>query len=90
MYYQITQTAEANTVQLQSIGHVVGTPAGELKVGDYMMYNFGSISVVTEIVKETPKSIWVREKSIKSHYEGVRQMLKSRIVARAYEVKPNN
>ena len=57
MKYQIVNQGTKNSMRLQSIGLVMGTPANEIKKGDHLMWNFGSISVVNEILKETAKTI---------------------------------
>lgn len=38
-----------NEMRLQGVGLVEGTPAKEIKVGDYLMWNFGSKSEVLAI-----------------------------------------
>lgn len=57
MKYQITTAENKNAMRLQSIGLVVGTPAENIKKGDFLMWNFGSVYVVNEIIKETEKMI---------------------------------
>lgn len=81
MTYQRFNYPQNNTLQLQSVGHVLGTPAGELKVGDSLMWNFGSTSTVEKIVKQTAKTIWISEKyEDGKSYE--RRLLKTRLVCR--------
>lgn len=48
------------TIKLQQIGSVNAKPAGELKVGDVTIWNFGSKAVVDSIVKETKKTVTLR------------------------------
>ena len=62
MKYAIVKEGTPNSMRLQSIGLVLGTPAKEIKAGDNLMWNFGSISEITEVVRETPKTIVVKEK----------------------------
>ena len=69
-----------NTIQLQSIGHVTAKEAKDLKVGDVMIWNFGFRSTVSEIVRETAKSIWIKEISKSSGKTYERRFLKSRLV----------
>lgn len=70
--------SSANTIQLQSIGHVLGTPAGEIKKGDTLMWNFGTTSVVSEILKQTEKTIVIAESYDGKIYE--RKLSKKRLV----------
>ena len=46
-----------NAMRLQGVGMVLGTPAIEIKKGDSLMWNFGEVETVNEIVKETPKTL---------------------------------
>ena len=34
-----------HTIQLQSVGLVNGTPAGEIKVGTTLLWNFGATTI---------------------------------------------
>jgi hypothetical protein len=74
------------TTYLQGIGYVPGTPAGELKEGDTMLWNYGYESKVGKILKETDKTIIIEEHWIGSFSgkpeTGQRKLLKNRIVAR--------
>lgn len=84
-----------NTTYLQGMGWIEGTPAGELKVGDTMLWNGGFSSKVDSIKKQTEKTIIIMEKAEysvlgKGHEVIIRErkMLKARIVARpANELK---
>lgn len=67
-----------STIQLQGIGKVKGTPASDIKVGNTLKWNFGTTSIVTKIIKETPKSIWIEENINDKLYQ--RQFLKTRLV----------
>lgn len=69
------------TIQLQSVGHVPAQPAGNIKQGDRLMWNFGHIYKVVGIEKETEKSIFIYEQSMKGGMIYSRQLLKSRLVA---------
>lgn len=95
MKLKVFNSAKKNTTYLQGFGHVEGTPAGELKVGNTLVWNNGAFSTVVEIVKETPKTIIILEEypdSIsttgKSTFE--RKLLKTRIVARPANELPGN
>lgn len=79
--YTVFSHPTKDTLQLQSVGHVLGTPAGEIKAGDVLMWNFGMTSEVTEVVRETPKMIVINVKcSSGKIYE--RKMIKTRLVCR--------
>jgi len=69
------------TIQLQSVGKVPAQPASNIKVGTRLMWNFGSVSEVLEIVKETAKTITIKEKVLRSDYIGERKLFKNRLVA---------
>ena len=68
-----------NTIQLQSVGLVSGTPAGEIKVGTTLLWNFGSKSVVKSISKETNKSIWFLTETENGNTYN-RRFLKTRVI----------
>jgi hypothetical protein len=80
MKYQLVKDGAENSMRLQSIGVVLGTPAKEIKVGDTLMWNFGSTSEVVEIVKETAKTIVVKTKPEDSDKVYERRFNKSRLV----------
>lgn len=44
-------------VHLQSVGKVEAKPAQEFEVGEYMMWNFGNVSKIISILKETKSFI---------------------------------
>tara|TARA_R100000655_G_scaffold31221_2_gene62691 strand:- start:590 stop:811 length:222 start_codon:yes stop_codon:yes gene_type:complete len=68
-----------NTIQLQEIGLVKGTPAGQIKVGTTLLWNFGHTSKVKAITKETQKSIWfITETKEGNTY--TRRFLKTRVI----------
>ncbi len=68
-----------NTIQLQEIGLVNGTPAGKIKVGTTLLWNFGSTSIVKEITKETEKSVWFLEQTQNGNFYN-RRFLKTRVI----------
>lgn len=74
---------------LQGMGWVYGIPAGDLRVGDLMVWNTGGVSVVSGIVKTTAKQITVMNEWLTSMYgernETERKMGKDRIVAVSQE-----
>ncbi len=82
MIVEIKKYPTSNTTYLQEIGHVTGTPAGELKVGDTMVWNGGGISKVHAITKTTKCFIWIDEIDEDGKVWKGRKMKKSRIVAR--------
>ena len=70
-------------IWLQSYGYAPAKPAQELKVGDIMIWNFGTKSRVDEILKSTAKTITIKEayymgEEVK-YYE--RKLYKARFVA---------
>ena len=61
MTYQKVKQGTKNAMRLQSI--VLGTPAGELKEGDTLMWNFGETSEVLQVLRETALTISVQTKT---------------------------
>lgn len=74
-------TKYSDKIQLQGVGYVSARPAKEIKVGDTLTWNYGSQSVVTEIVKETDKFIVIKEKYFENNTEYERRLKKDRLVA---------
>lgn len=79
MKYQVSRTPGPNTLQLQSVGHVVGQPASNIKTGDSLMWNFAAVEEVLEIKNETAQFVTVTVKS-NSGYVGDRRLKKTRLV----------
>lgn len=53
-----------NKIRLQSVGWVPARQANEIKVGDRLMWNFGSVYTVEKVVQsKTGKTIEITEKS---------------------------
>ncbi|WP_375559666.1 zincin-like metallopeptidase domain-containing protein [Bernardetia sp. OM2101] len=77
--YQLVNESNPKKLRLQSIGLVAGRAAGEIKQGDYLMWNFGEIEYVSDIKSETPKMLVIQTVS-KKGYTGERKLLKSRLV----------
>ena len=69
------------SIQLQHIGRVPAIPAGNLKEGMRLMWNFGSMSDVVSIDRETAKTIWITEKSDRTGNLFSRRFAKTRLVA---------
>lgn len=102
MKLKVFNSAKKNTTYLQGFGHVEGTPAGELKVGNTLVWNNGETSTVVEIVRETPKTIVILEEyEVRYGHEerdpegyrratNERKFLKTRIVARPANELPGN
>ena len=68
------------TVQLQSVGRVAAKPAGELLIGDVMIWNFGYTSKVVDIVMRGKTQVVVHtQRDNDSTY--TRVMSKTRLVA---------
>jgi len=78
MKYISLNASDNNAMRLQAIGFVQGTPAKEIKIGDYLMWNFGGVSKVNDIIKETPKMLVISELYDGKLYE--RKLSKSRLV----------
>ena len=76
-YTLVNATAE-NTMRLLSIGNVLGSPAKEIKKGDKLMWNFGAVELVNDILKETAKMIVVSISYKGNLYE--RKLAKNRLV----------
>jgi len=68
-----------NSIQLQSIGRVNATPAGDIKIGTTLLWNFGATSEVIAIEKETAKSIWITCVSERGNTY-TRRFLKTRLI----------
>jgi len=67
-------------VWLQFHGWQKGKPAGEIKPGDILMWNYGHTSEVLSIVKETAKTITITNKCDSGYISDVR-FNKTRLVA---------
>ena len=80
MEYILLNQATKNAIRLKSIGLVLGTPAGEIKNGDVLLWNFGLKTRVIEILRETEKTITIKEKTIGASFVGERKMAKKRLV----------
>ena len=76
MKYESKKYPDATTVTLQSVGHVVGEPAENVKKGDFLMWNFGAKEEVVEILNETKCFVTIRIKSCRSTFEGSRTLKK--------------
>jgi hypothetical protein len=79
----MTQMIASNgrpTVQLQEVGKFTAKPASELKVGDVMVWNYGSTSTVLTI-RHQGKSVYLtqRDESGKEYPE--RRFLGTRLIA---------
>lgn len=70
--------ATTPTIQLQSIGKVRGKVAGDLKVGDVILWNFGYTSVV-ETIEFRGKSVYTTLRSSDGKVYD-RRFLQSRVV----------
>ena len=69
------------TIQLQSVGKMPAQPAGNIKAGSKIMWNFGSIYKILEVTKETEKMIFVKTQDIKGGTIYQAKYLKTRLVA---------
>lgn len=82
MKYQLVNEGTKNAMRLQSVGFVLGTPAGEIKSGDFLMWNYGSVYSVNEILKETPKTIVISTSPKDSDKIYVQRLKKDRLVCK--------
>jgi hypothetical protein len=82
---QYSSDKRKNSTYIQGIGHVTGTVAGDLKVGDSMIWNGGSITKVHAIAKETAGFIWINEIDENGKVWEGRKLKKDRIVARPFD-----
>lgn len=81
----------SKTVWLQSLGETLGVLAGNLQVGDHMVWNFGSTTEVLEITPKGQQSIVVRGQYLdysKRLVECERVLRKNRVVAVLFDGKP--
>lgn len=46
-------------IHLQGVGDLAGTPAGQVKAGDRLMWNFGYVTIVTAVRKVSAKYVEV-------------------------------
>ena len=64
-----------NAIKLKGLGYVAGTPARDLKKLNMIVWDRQTTTTITNIVKETEKSIWVEE-----NFSNVRRLSKNRLV----------
>ncbi|PPS89582.1 hypothetical protein [Streptomyces sp. MH60] len=76
---------ETQTIHLQAVGRVPAVPADDLKPGDQIMYNYGSVSQVVKIVDASPKFFKIHEVSAETGTESVLRVKKTTMVARVPE-----
>lgn len=79
MKYARVNEGHPQAMRLQGIGLVQGTPAIEVKKGDFLLWNMGYKSEVLEIVSETKAMITIKERC-ESGYIADRKMKKNRLV----------
>ncbi len=93
MKVKLSNTANQNTIQLQSLGHVYGTLATELKAGDNTVWNFGYIEKIEGIEKETKAFITFKISCVGSDKKQVfltRRIKKTRIIGRPLNELPEH
>ena len=59
MKYATVSINNPRALRIQSIGIVLGTPAAEIKEGDFLMWNFGSVYKINSIISQTEKMLTV-------------------------------
>lgn len=78
MKYQRSSTPTNQTLSLQGVGHVIGEPATNIKIGNMLMWNFHAKESVLDIVSETKAFMKIKVQS--GDYIGIRTIKKSRLV----------
>ncbi len=68
------------SIHLQGFGEIEADFASSVKVGDILIWNFGTEEKIQSIEKENDKTIWVKI-SGNNGFTGIRRMLKTRLVA---------
>jgi hypothetical protein len=80
MKYTLVNQGTENSMRLQSIGIVQGTPAKKIKAGDLLMWNFGSVYKVNKIIKETEKTLLIETSPKNSDTVYQQKLNKERLV----------
>ncbi len=78
MKYTRVNQSTPQSMRLQSVGWVQGQPAANIKKGDFLMWNFGSKSEVSEV-----RQIGTKFVEIDVYHDGKlykRKLLKTRLV----------
>lgn len=78
---QAKQENMTTSIQLQSVGRVPAQPAMNIVKGSQLMWNFAQTSTVIDIVKETAKTIVIKEQCDRSGSTHERRLNKTRLVA---------
>jgi hypothetical protein len=82
MKYTIVPKGTKNSLRLQGVGIVAGVPASELKEGDLIMWNFGSVYEVGKFREGTAKTV-VFETTPKGGVKAyIQKLRKSRLACR--------
>jgi len=77
------------TVHLQSLGRCCAIPAGDLRPGDTIVWNYGYLTTVEGIVRETAKQVIVRLMSNSTGDFYDRRPGKTRLVAVSHATYEN-
>ncbi|CAB4144502.1 hypothetical protein UFOVP457_47 [uncultured Caudovirales phage] len=80
MKYQSVNENNPRAMRLIEMGLVLGTPASEIKVGDFLMWNYGYTSQVNSIIRETAKTLTISVTETKSQKIFERKLHKNRLV----------
>ena len=75
------QREASSLIRLQGVGLVPGTPAGQIKEGDILIWNFGHRYRVKKILRTTDATIWIEEEDCNSGKTYERKLAKKRLVA---------
>ena len=70
-----------NTIKLQGLKEMPAQPAKNIKVGDFLIWNFGHEVEVIELIKETAKTIVIKTKDVLTGNIHERRLFKIRLVA---------
>lgn len=80
MKYTTVSESNKNSMRLQSVGIVLGTPASKIKKGDFLMWNFGSVYSVNKILRETEKMVVIETSPQNSTTVYEQKLKKTRLV----------
>ena len=80
MKYQSVNENNPRAMRLIEMGLVLGTPASEIKAGDFLVWNYGYTSQVNSIIRETAKTLTISVTETKSQKIFERKLHKNRLV----------
>lgn len=80
MNVNLVNANHPKAMRLQGIGYVEGIEAKNIKVEDVLVWNYGSCSTVSKILKETAKTLKIQTKDERTGKFYERRLHKSRLV----------